>query len=249
MECYRADTMWNLLIALGIAVAAFSVGGVFGSWVQGVIPALLVFPVAYVLLARRTGRKVEAIMTQAMKELQAGRPEGCKRVLISARAYGKWQFLLEQQVCTQLGAVEYMQRNFRAARPYLEQSWNRNWQAIAMLAAIDLRDGKKDSAVNRLQSCHKYGKKDAVMWGLYAYGCTQAGDIDRALRVTNDGLAVLPDSRPLKDLKRALANGKIKKFKWGRVFGNPWLQFFPEQITSKQMQGGQGMRGQRMPRR
>jgi predicted Zn-dependent protease len=242
--------MWNLCIALGVSSASFAIGGVFGHWMQGIVPAMLVFPLAYVLLARRTGRKVEVIMTQAMKELQSGRPEGCKRVLESALVYGRWQFMLEQQVRTQMGAVEYMQRNYKSARPLLEQAWKRNWQAMGMLSAIDLRDGRKDQAVSRLAGCHKYGKKDAVMWGLYAYACTQDGDIDRALRVTNDGLKTLPDSRPLKDLKKALANGKVKKFKWARAFGQSWLQFFPEQVSNKQMQqGGLPRSSQRVPRK
>ena len=135
--------------------------------------------------------------------------------------------------------------DFSLSRNGLEDAWNRNWQAVGMLAAIDLRDGKKAEAVKRLEACHKYGKKDAVMWGLYAYACSQAGDLDKALAVSNDGLGVLPDSKALKDLKSALANKKIKRFKWAKVFGQPWLQFFPEHASQKQMMGGQAGRGQR----
>jgi tetratricopeptide (TPR) repeat protein len=236
--------MWNFLIAFGSAAVGFSVGGIFGNWVQGIVPALLLFPVAYVLLARRTGRKVEILMKQAFKELEAGRVAGSKRILESALVYGRWQFMLEQQVRTQMGAIEYMQRNYRAARPYLENAWSRNWQAVGMLAAIDLRDGRKEEALVRLEACHKYGKKDAVMWGLYTYACAQAGDLDRALSISNDALQALPDSKALKDLKSALANRKIKRFKWAKVFGAPWLQFFPEQASQKQMGGAQGGRGQ-----
>ncbi len=240
--------MWNFLIALAIGAVGFLLGGIFGGWVQGIIPGVLLFPLAYVWLARRTGRKVELLMKQAFKELEAGRVEGCKRVLESALLYGRWQFMLEQQVRTQMGAIEYMQRNYRAARPFLEKAWNRNWQAVGMLAAIDIRDGKKEKALERLEGCHKHGKKDAVMWGLYAYASTQAGDLDRALAISNDALGALPDSKALKDLKSALANRKIKKFKWAKVFGTPWLQFFPEQASQKHMQGGQGQRGY-VPRR
>ena len=244
--------MYNLLIALAAGTLGFVLGGIFGSWIQGIIPALLVFPVVYVLLARRTGKKVEAIMRQAVAELESGRSDNCRRIMEKALDLAPWQFLLQQQVKTQLGALEYMQRNFKAARPLLENSWARNWQAMGMLAAIDLREGRSKDAVQRLVKCHKHGKKDAVMWGLYAYACVQCGDVDEALAVTNKGLGVLDESRPLKELKSALANQRVKRFKWGRVFGQSWLQFFPEQASMKHAQAMAGARKRKtypMPRR
>ena len=59
--------MYNLLIALAAGSAAFMGGWLFvNTVVSGIIPGTLVLFITYFMLARRTGRKLQALMEQAM---------------------------------------------------------------------------------------------------------------------------------------------------------------------------------------
>jgi tetratricopeptide (TPR) repeat protein len=231
--------MINLLLAVLAGTAAFGLGTLAGSWTYGIVPAVLVLPVAYFLLARRIGRQLEAVMAAVGEDLQGGKTAPARQKLQAARALGRWQFLIDQQVNAQLGAIEYFSRNYKAARPLLQKAWARNWQAVGMLAALELRSGNKTVAVTEMEKAAKYGRKDACMWGLYAYTLLETGDRDRALAVVSQGLKVLDANPALKDLKQAIANNRMKKFKWGKAFGQAWYSFWPEQLPKKQLMAAQ----------
>jgi len=247
--------MLNLLLSTAFAVAGFFLGTSFGGgWSVGIIPALLFFIASWIVLARRVSKKMELIMTLAGKEFEAGRVDNGKRLIDTARPLGRWQFFLESQIDAQLGAIEYMQRNFKAARPLLQKGFKRTWQPQGMLAAIDLRDGNKDKALERVLGSKKHGKKDPVMWGLICYIAIQSNKKDQALDYINEALTVkqLASSAPLLQLRSSIQNGKAKKFKWAKAFGQPWLQYFPEHASNKMMMA-QAQSGARktypMPRR
>ena len=246
--------MINLLLALLAGSLAFGVGAMAGNVTYGIVPAVLVFPLAYFLLARRVGRQLQAVMEEVGADLQNGKAKPARQKLEAARALGRWQFLIDQQINAQLGAIEYFSRNYKAARPLLKKAWARNWQAVGMLAALELRSNNKDLAVEHMTKAAKYGRKDPAMWGLYAYTLLEAGQRDRALSVVSDGLKVIEGSGPLKELKAAIANNRMKKFKWGKAFGQSWYSFWPEQIPKKQLMSAQQgqMRGRKsfpQPRR
>ena len=246
--------MLNLLFSSLIGIAGFFLGRSFGSWTTGIIPFLLFFIAAWIVLSRRVSRQMEVIMMLAGKEFEAQRIDTGKRLIETARPLGRWQFFLEAQIDSQLGAIEYMQRNFKAARPLLERGFKRTWQPQGMLAAIDLREGRKDKAIERVLAVRKHGKKDPVMWGLACYACLQANKRDQALEIVNEALGVkqLEQSTPLLQLRSAIQNGKGKKFKWAKAFGQPWLQVFPEHASNRMMMA-QANAGSRktfpMPRR
>ena len=231
--------MYNLIISLVAASVAFVVGAQFGSWTAGIIPALIALAAAWIVLVRRTSKQLEGIMGAAGKEFEAGRVESGKRLIESARPLAKWQFLLEEQIDGQLGAVEYMQRNYKAARPLLEKGGARSWNSQGMLAAMDIRTNNRSKAVKRMLGVKKVGKKDPIMWGVLAYACVQDGQVDLALESINEALGgkELAESGPLKAIQGSLQNGKAKKIKWAKTFGQPWLMYFPEQATAKMMQG------------
>jgi len=231
--------MYNLIISVTAALIGLLLGAQFGSWTTGIVPAIILFIAAWIVLMRRISKQVETIMMVAGQEFEAGRVESGKKLVESARPLGRWQFLLEEQIDGQLGSIEYMQRNYKAARKILLRAGKRNWQSVGMLAAMDIRTGAKDKAVSRMQEVKRAGKKDPTMWGVLTYACVQAGDLDLALKSVTEGLSNkdLANSAPLLSLQVALQNGKGKKFKWARTFGQPWLMFFPEQASNKMLQG------------
>lgn len=230
--------MYNLLITLGLAAIAFGLGTLGGQWYYGFAPALIVAPAAYFFLARRSGKQLEAIMAKAMTELQAGRLENARATITAGYEIGKWQFLVEKQINAQLGALEYIQRNYKKARPLLESSWNRNWQAMGMLSILDARAGKHDQGIERFDKASLLAKKEPLMWGVSVWLLLEAGRTDDAMRKAAEAVEALDGNAKLKDLQAAIANKKIKRFKWGKVFGQGWYQFFPEQVPMQRGQRG-----------
>jgi len=225
--------MYNLLIALGISVAAFVVGGaVTGAWVAGFIPGTIGFAISYFLLARRTGRKLEALMKGATAQFQKGNMDGGRHALEAGFGLGKWQFLIGAQIHAQLGALDYMQRRFKQARVHLEKTWSRHWMPQAMLAAIDHREKKHQSALERLEKLTSPGGKDPTFWGLYAYVALESGDRERALSILAQASKKLPDSEALKGMTKSVQNKRKLKMK---AFAPGWYQFFPEQMPRQMM--------------
>jgi predicted Zn-dependent protease len=238
--------MYNLLIAISIGAALFGLGmGVAGTIVAGIIPALLGVIIAYILLARRTGRLFQAVMERATKEFQANRFEPGMRMMESCFRFANWQFLIGPQIHGQMGMLYYLQRKWGPARKHLSQSWKRDWRAQSMLAALDHREGKKPAALERLEKLTGWGGKDPVFWGLYAYVALEAKQRDKALELIGQGLKKCPDSPGLKDMANAVRNKKKLKMK---AFAPTWYQYFPEQMPRSQMQRyAQNQPGMRYP--
>jgi hypothetical protein len=228
--------MYNLLISLGVASVAFLLGFAGGQWYYGFAPALIVFPVVYFLLARRTGKQVEAIMAKAMSELQTQRMDAAKETMRSALVLGRWQFLVGQQIYAQMGALEYVQRKPKAAREHLEKAWSRNWQAQAMLAVLDAKKGDHPAGIKRLGKARLFARKEPVFWGILSWLHLRNKDPDTAMTTVKEGIDVTDGAKPLKELDAAIANDRVKRFKWDKVFGQSWYQFFPEQMPMQRMQ-------------
>ncbi len=244
--------MYNILIATGISAVAFAIGALGGQWYYGFAPALLVFAIAYTLLARRTSKQLEATMAAVQEAILRQDVKGARAALEAALPLGRWQLLVSQQIYAQLGALEFLQRNYRAARPLLEKAWKRSWQPQGMLATLDAREGHRDRGIERLLKARTLARKEPLLWALISFHHIEAGDRAAALAAVNEGLAALPDSKSLKELRDAIANDRLKKFKWERVFGEPWLQFFPERafrraMLSQKQQLIQARRGMTVP--
>jgi hypothetical protein len=247
--------MYNLLISIAVGVVLFVVTGLIGgNWLTGIIPALLGLGIVYFLLARRTGQQLQAIMERAMLEFQAlegMQPPRTQReanrmmalqkekvakgraIMEEGFALSRWQFLVDQQIHAQIGAIEYMQQRYEPAREHLEKAWSRHWQAQAMLACMDHRDGKLDEALARMEKADGAGGSDALFWGIYAWIAYKGNKRDRALSVLSAGLKKHENSGALKGMSKALANKKPVRMD---AFAPGWYQFFPEDMPqSKQM--------------
>lgn len=236
--------MYNLAIAIAIGIAAYLLGWLaVSNWVAGFAPALLAVSIAYFLLARRTGKKLETLMQDSLKEFQSGRLEQGRKKLESGFALGRWQFLVDAQVHAQLGTIDYMQRNYKDARKHLDKSWSRHWMAQALLATIDFREKKTGAALKRMDKLTGPGGKDPVFWGLYTHILLETGNRDKALEVVSKGLEKNGSSDALKGLADAVRNKKKIKMK---AFAPAWYQFFPEDMPRTMMQG-QARPGQYTP--
>jgi tetratricopeptide (TPR) repeat protein len=252
--------MYNLLIAAGAAVVSFLAGWAAVSWIAGFVPAILAFVIVWVLLARRTGKQVEALFQAAMQTLQAGKIDEARAMLEAAMPLGKWQILVTQQIHSQLGALDYLQgvghtvqrqasaakARYASAREHLEKAWSRDWRAKATLAAIHHREGRPDDAVKVLEAASGVGKGETIFWALYTYVLNEARRRDEALQVVGRGLQENKDSKPLKEIQAALANKTRPNM---RVMGEPWYQFFPEDIPREQVMQMQGITNKPRPQK
>ncbi|MSQ01048.1 MAG: hypothetical protein EXR71_04020 [Myxococcales bacterium] len=236
--------MVNLLIAGGAALVAFAIGFYAAGWIAGVVPALIAMAAVWFILARRTGKKVEAIAMAAMSQLQAGNMAGARETLRTALPLGRWQVLVEAQIHAQVGAVDYleacsmlMQRQITAAKSKfadakteLEKSWSRDWRSRTLLACVHHRENNTDQAVVVLGKAESVGSREVMFWAVWAYILNEAKRRDAALKVVGRGLASLPKHAGLVALQEALSNKKRPDFK---VFGEAWYQFFPEHIPQE----------------
>src|SRR6266850_5766319 len=110
----------NLLLALAAGVLGFllffltGIAHALGSIFPGVVAAV----VTYILLARRTGKQLEAAMGVAQKEMVARRPERAVQALQDAFSLSRWQFGIASSQHANIGVLLYVQKKFDEAEPH-----------------------------------------------------------------------------------------------------------------------------------
>lgn len=236
--------MYNLLISLAITfvvAAAVALGTGFG-WVAAIVPALVAGIAAYILLARRSGKRLERIFEEMQKELSVQPPRFEKAIaaLKGGFVLERWQFLTGAQLHAAIGQILYVKGDFDQAVPHLEKSWVRQWVPRAMLAAARYKRRDVAGAVAAFEEAVKSSKKEGLLWSTYAWVLEDAGKHDEAIRVAGRGTAILPKDEKLGSTLQTLQNGK--KLKLGKVYGNEWYQFHLERPTQPL---GPSLRGNR----
>ncbi len=254
-----AARMYNILIAVGVGLLGYGLGAFAAGWLAGFIPGLLALGGAWFYLARRTGKKVEAVFQRAMATLQAGKIDEARIILLSGMPLGKWQILVGAQIHSQIGALDYLQgvghtvqkqptqarERFATARGNLERAWSRDWRAKTTLAVIHHREGRPDDAVKVLEAATGPGASETLFWAVYTYVLNEAKRREEALKVVGRGLAANKENKSLRAIQEALANKKRPDFK---VLGDAWFQLFPEDIPREQLMQMHGINPQQAPR-
>lgn len=236
--------MLNLLISLAVGLAvgvAIRFGTEFG-WAAAIVPGLIAATAAYLLLARRTWKRLEAIFDAMQREVQAQRIDKAIQTLERGFVLAPWQFLVAAQLHSNIGILHYLKRDFDAALPHLEKSFARNWIARGMLAVSRYR--QRDLAGTRevFEGAVKAAKKEGVIWSVYAWVLEKEGQHEDAIAVLSRAVTANPSDEKLKGSLQALQNGK--KLKLGKVYGEQWFQFHLE-APPPQFVGGPGFRGNR----
>jgi len=220
--------VYNLLIALALGLPlAIPAGVFFGVW-AAILPQVVVSVGAYLWLARRTTQKLQGIIERATTEFQANRIQQGITLLEQGYVLQHWQFLVRSQLDAQIGSIYFMMKKYDKAKPLLENAIRNNPIARGMLACIQFRKHQLDLATGTLEEALKYTKKEALLYGLYAYLLSKANRRDDAIDVLNRGLAKLPDNDGLQQARLSLQNGQKMRTKG---FGDGWYQFGLEQPT------------------
>ena len=127
-------------------------------------------------------------------------------------------------------------KRFKAAKTFLVEAnkrpWQikltRNWQGMGMLAALHLRDGEKDQAIECLKKVRGPGGSDPMFWGVYAWALHVSDRKSDALLELNAGLEKNKNSPALTNMIQSIQNKEPLDF---TGFGMNWFMFFPEHLT------------------
>jgi tetratricopeptide (TPR) repeat protein len=248
--------MYNLLIALGVGLAitlGIKLSG-FSIW-AGLVPGTLAFLGAYIWLGRRIGQRLQALMVAVQKELQGqptsqkeaqARVERAIKMLQGGLVYDKWQFLVGSEVHAQIGMLKYMSKDLEGAQVHFARASARNYLAKAMEGALFFQ--KRDAAAMKksFEAAVVSGKKESIVWAVYAWCLVQNKDKDGALQVLGRAVEANPKDEKLKNSLSALQNDKRLKMK---PYEPMWWQFGLEAPPPQMVGGGGGRRVQFNPRR
>jgi tetratricopeptide (TPR) repeat protein len=196
------------LVALAVSFAGFT--RLIG-WKGAIAPAFILGMVAFFFLARRVGKRLEAIRPQLEKHVSGSRVEEAIKLLESQRPLARWQFRLGAVIDGQIGILLYAhKRDAERARPYLERAGAANWQARAMLAAALFKKKKYDEMVAIFEHTVKRNRKQSLLWSAYAWCEHKRGKPKRAQEILAQAQTFLPSDENIgKNLLR-LSNDKAK---------------------------------------
>src|SRR5437660_2398389 len=194
--------MINLLLSLAAALVtfcAFFFSGLAHA-LGSIFPAVVAGIVAYILLARRTVKQLEALMAQVQKELAGRRIEKAIALLEASFPLARWQFLVASQLHGQIGSLLYIQKKFDEAEPHLKKSFVKIWPARAMLAAQHYRRKEFDKMAEVFEAAIKANKNEGLLYAVYAWCEDKRGERRKAIDILQRGLKENPSDEKLKNL-------------------------------------------------
>src|SRR6185436_13527790 len=122
---------------------------------------------AYVFLARRSGKQLEAVMAVAQKEMMARKPDRAVEALQHAFALSRWQFGIASSLHANIGVLLYVQKKFDEAEPHLRKgaaTMMKLWLAQAMLGAILYRRKQYDEMEKVFDSAMRGNKGETLLY-------------------------------------------------------------------------------------
>jgi tetratricopeptide (TPR) repeat protein len=218
----------------------------FPIW-AALVPALLVMVAVYLLLARRIATRVQALVGLAQKELSAqpsnkreqqARIDKGIKLLEQGLVYEKWQFLVGSELRAQIGMIHYMTKNYDEAQKQLSKASSRNYMAKAFQGALYFQRKDYAQMEKSFEVAVVSGKKEAIVWAVYAWCLMQLKERDKAIRVLSRAVEKNPSDEKLKSGLTALQNDKRLKM---RPYEPMWWQFGLE-APPMDMGGGGGRR-------
>lgn len=224
--------MYNLLISLAVGLVIAVLVKVAGfSWWAGIIPGVIAFAAVYLLLARRVASRIQALMTVVQQDLQGqpssqkdaqGRVDRAVKTLEQGLAYDKWQFLVGPEIHAQIGMLKYMVKDLDGAKAHFDKSSGRNYMAKAMEGALHYQRKDTPAMKAAFEAAVKSGKKESIVWAVYAWCLLQLKEKDEAQRVLARGVEQNPSDEKLKSSLAQLQNDKRLKMK---PYEPMWWQF------------------------
>ncbi|MCL2625390.1 MAG: tetratricopeptide repeat protein [Cystobacterineae bacterium] len=235
--------MINLLLSLAVAfLTALGIRLAHFPWLAALIPSLILLVACYILLARRTSKRFQAIVSEVQAELQTMQPtnprEQKARVdkalqkMETARPLGRWQFMIDKEIEGFLGMIRYSLREETLAKNHLQKAGVRNFYASAIQGAIAFKAKDLQTMQKYFELAVKYGKKEGLMWAAYAWCLLQLKEKQKALAVLSRATTANPSDEKLKAALHAVQNDKRLKMK---TWEPAWWQLGLETPPTPQM--------------
>ncbi len=237
--------MYNLIISLSLGLVTYALFAFAASlaWWIALVAATIVMLGTFYLISRIIMKKIEAIMSGAMKDLQTQRVTSKEmqiqlvdraiKEMQAAFQYEKWQIYVSGQINASIGMLYYIKRDFNAAFPYLEKGFFKNWVTMGMLGVYYLKKNKKDKMKETFEKAVLGSPKESLVWALYAYCLCESGDQDKAKEILEKGLKKIPGNEQLFLNLDLLKEGKRMKM---TGYGEMWYQFHLESTAALQKQ-------------
>jgi hypothetical protein len=237
----------GLLVSLTLG-GAVGLGAFF--WLHHSISALIVWGLvasvaAFIAVGRRASKRMQPLMDESQKQLQAGRLEKAVETLQSGFAFAMWHPLMAGQLHAQIGVLEYVAGRFDQALPHLERSSRFVWVAKAMLGCYWFKKKEPDKMRRALEKAVSSGKKDSLAWTVYAYCMRESGNPEAATAVLERGEKAMkkPDHRLATNLERAREGKPLKT----APYGEQWMQFRLDKSPPPLTRGPRGANQQLNP--
>jgi len=222
----------NLLSGLGVAIVAALLFVLLkiNIWIAMPI-GLLAGLGLFIYLGRRVQARLEKVFTRATEVLKKQQFDQAIETMREGYRYGRWQFLVKGSIDGQIGVVQYLRKKNAEAEPLLRSASYQHYIAKAMLGILQWRRGEKKQAKTTFELALKSGKKESLLYAVYAYLLNEMKEKDKAVEALNKGLKVCKDDERLLVNRNNLQNNRPMKMK---VYGDQWYQFMLERPMIRQ---------------
>lgn len=224
--------MLNLLLGLGVAIGAVLILLLLKVTLWIGIPLGLAGGVAlFIWRSRQVQGKLEAIFNRAGELMKKQQFDPAIEVMKEGYALAPWQFMVKGSIDGQIGVVQYVRKKNDEAEPLLRTASYQHYIAKAMLGILQWKRGEKKLARETFNLALKAGKKESLLYAVYAYVLNEMKDREKAIEVINKGLAICQGDERLAAQRTSLQNNKPMKMK---LYGEQWYQFMLERPIIRQ---------------
>jgi predicted Zn-dependent protease len=175
-------------------------------WGWAILFSVLIFAVAWILLARTMAKRLQPAMGRIQKQMEAGMLDAAMQSLQDLLPMGKWVPLLKGQVLAQMGMLAYHTGKKERALELLGGASLRAADAKLLQAAILYKNGDHKRAFEILQFAAAVNKKHALLHNTYAWMLSKHDRADEAQKVLAAFTKKDPTNAPTKDNLLRLQN-------------------------------------------
>jgi predicted Zn-dependent protease len=216
----------NLLLSLGAAAVLAILARLLAMplWV-GIPMGLVAGAALFIYLGRKVQQDLEKVFERAGELLKKQKFDAAIAAMKEGYKYSTKQFMVKGSIDGQIGIVQYLRQKNDEAEPLLRSASMQHYIAKAMLGILQWKRGEKKKARETFDLALKTGKKESLLYAVYAYVLLEMGDRAKAIEILNRGLDICKGDERLLSNRTLLQNNKAMKMK---VYGEQWYQFMLE---------------------
>jgi len=224
----------NLLLGLGVALAVALLLALLKISLWFAVPLGLVAGFGlFIWLGRRTQGELERLFTRAAELLKKQQFDAAIALMREGYRLAPRQFMVKGTLDGQIGVLQYIRgpKHHAEAEPLLRSASMQHYIAKAMLAVLQWKRGETKEARRTFDLALKAGKKESLLYAVYAYVLNELKERDAAIQVLSKGLKVCTGDERLIANRTLLQNAKPMKMK---LYGEQWYQFLIEKPILRQ---------------